>query len=298
MRNIALPMNNKLKPEKSSKKSTSEPGSLLPNLPSKETLQELATGLKKQASLVASFIEEVDFQDPSRIEKKLKRLSEHDSVDVSPIQQTFGGWLSAEKATRLSRLESGLRRYCEERGLLLSTVTKEPLELRIAPLAVTIDVGANKGTIRFGGEPITPCQANADSVMAAYDIAYNELEGKSWDPKTFFNQLRKAWLQAGGKDSVELVQVLPLVALARQSDKFRREPITKHFRPYSRAQFAYDLYRLMRDKTLSCDGYRLSLGTATGDSTRDKKRVFFIENDRGRGQYHLTLRFVRDGGAK
>ncbi|MCK6504647.1 hypothetical protein L6R53_14785 [Myxococcota bacterium] len=88
--------------------------------------------------------------------------------------------------------------------------------------------------------------------------------------------------------------MLPQLALELQDDRFRREPSAAHFRPYSRARLCWDLWRLRRDRCLAVDGWRLSLGPATGSSTRDKKRVFWLEDDQGRGQYYLTLRFVRE----
>ena len=107
--------------------------------------------------------------------------------------------------------------------------------------------------------------------------------------------LLQAWQLLSGTDWVELSDLLPHLALGLQDERFRRDPVARNFRPYPRARLAWDLWRLRRERALSVDGWRLSLGPATGGSTRDKRRVYWLEDDQGRGQYYLTLRFTRDG---
>ena len=159
-----------------------------------------------------------------------------------------------------------------------------------------MDLGRDKAELTFGREVLAKTGARADEIIAARAEALSELETADWDPAAYLFALYKAWRRTSPKgDWAELVDVLPNLVLELQTDAWRLDPTERNFRPYSRARYCFDLWRLRRDRTLvSNEVWRLSLGPATGGSTKDKKRVLWLEDAAGRGQYHLTLRFVRE----
>jgi hypothetical protein len=214
--------------------------------------------------------------------------------DLAPLLAQVDAFLDDEAAQRRPRLARALRDACAAAGIDLVVLTREPLELRLPPLGVQVDLDADRATVSFGQHALATCGAQADQILDARRRALAELEAGAWDPATFLRALLAAWRRTGPDDWRELGDVLPQLALELQDDRFRREPSAAHFRPYSRARLGWDLWRLRRDRFLAVDGWRLSLGPATGSSTRDKKRVFWLEDDQGRGQYYLTLRFIRE----
>ena len=232
---------------------------------------------------------------PGRIEKTAAELAGCDLGHVAELADSLAAWVEHERVTRGARLRSDLRAACETRGFPLTVLSRDPLELYLAPVTVSIDVSKDRADVSFGRIRLSRCRADGAAIVAAREEAVRQLEGESWDPEAFFDQLRRAWSRAGRGDWAELVDVLPELALIKQSAAFRKDPTAKRFQPYPRVQFAYDLWRLRRDRCLGANGWRLTLGSATGGSTRDKTRVLWLEDGRGGGQYHLTLRFVREG---
>jgi hypothetical protein len=95
-------------------------------------------------------------------------------------------------------------------------------------------------------------------------------------------------------ERVDVVDLLPEVALAVQGEKFRGDPRRGSFADYPRAQFAWDLAALVRSGLLAAGGLRLEIGPATMGTTAHKRRVLWLEAGPGGGQYCLSLRFVPD----
>ena len=126
------------------------------------------------------------------------------------------------------------------------------------------------------------------------------LETKDFDAERFIGQIFEAYavrLHRTGQPlgtRLDLVDVLPELAFVLQGERFWTNPQRENFHPYSRVQFAYDLGRLRRAGRLSHKGLRMSLGSATGGSTKQKDRVLYLEDDRGSGQYYLSIRFAKD----
>ena len=60
----------------------------------------------------------------------------------------------------------------------------------------------------------------------------------------------------------------------------------------TRAQFAWDIARLVRERRLVVDGRRIDLGIATANATAQRSRVVWIERDGGGGAFYETFRLV------
>ena len=263
-----------------------------PTLPEASILRDAAAAAKARARALDQLAAAGD--DPAALRRARAALEKAPWQDCADLVGRVDDWLTHEQATRRSRLARALRDLCRDAGLELVVITRDPLELRIAPVGLRVDVDRDRVDVVFGQQVLQTCAAQADAVMHARQQVLDDLDGGPWDPAAFHAALRAAWQQLSGETWVELADLLPQLALALQDDRFRRDPCARNFRPYPRARLAWDLWRLRRDRVLSVDGWRLTLGPATGGSTRDKKRVFWLEDDQGRGQYYLTLRFQRD----
>ncbi len=209
-------------------------------------------------------------------------------------------WLENERLDRRDRLARELKAACSALGVPLSIVTRDPLEIRLAPLSVMIDLDQGRATLQFGRQELLHCPTDAAEIVTARTKALAQLERKGWTPEVFHGELREAWKKAAarggrGDDWIELAEVLPELAFSIQTRRWRRDPKSRHYTDYGKAQMIFELHRLRECGALSRDSWRLVLGPATGSSTRDKGRVFWIEDGTtGRGSYHLTLRFVRN----
>ena len=251
-------------------------------------MAEALVGRGRSWTAIARAIEAGDLDKAERLLDGLgEPLAEGDRIASTQA------WLGTERQGRRSRFASELKEGCAREGVELRVITKDPLELRLSPLGLLVDFDADHADLVFGRERLARCPARAEAVLAARREALATLEGKGWDPKAFFSALQLAWRRLG-EGWVELSEILPELALALQSKRFRQDPTARNFDPYPRVQLIYDLWRLRRDRQLSQGGRRLSLGPATGGSTRDKRRVFWLEDAAGNGQYHLTLRFVAE----
>lgn len=266
-------------------------------LPSRAQLSELAMALRKRSSALASLARAVEGGSPEALARVLGRFEGVPTGDGTALVEQVRAYLVEEKRSRRRRLAAALRTGCAQVGVDLLVLSQEPLELRLPPVSVRIDTDRNQAQVVFADQVLRRCDANADAILGARGRVVAELEGKGWNPGAYLEHLFEAWRRVRGtgtSDWVEIVDVLPEVAWLRQSKRFRTDPSSSNFSGYPRSQMAYDLWRLRRDRTLAVAGWRLSLGPATGGSTKDKARVLRLEDDRGQGQYHLTLRFVKE----
>lgn len=175
---------------------------------------------------------------------------------------------------------------------------ENPPEFLVAPFSVLVDPERMEATLAYAREEVARAPAKAPDVLAAVEKAEKELTAKPLPPEEEFDLLVAAWraaLAIEGRppgERVDLAEVLPQAALLRQGRRFREDPQREAFAPYPKARFLFDLARLRAARLLERNGLRLDLGTATGDSTKKKGRVFFLAEADGSGQYYLTIRFV------
>jgi hypothetical protein len=186
-------------------------------------------------------------------------------------------------------------------------VTTAPLELRISPLAVVFDEDLESATLQFARETLARVPAEAGAVLAAHAAAVAALDGPGWDPAARFEQLRAAWQARGGgwQDlCATLAPLVPLVPLVPLSPAVP-PPVDPAGPPAGgaapavgmapvppRAQLAWDLWRLRRDRALCSGGLRLCLAPATGGAVQHKDVVLMLEDDEGRGQWHRSFTFA------
>jgi hypothetical protein len=232
----------------------------------------------------------------TRMDKALSAIDRTDLAPGAALVAELRAWLAEETVARRQKLSSELRAACVAENVEILVLGRDPLLLRLPPVSVAVDFDRDRSEVLFAQEILGRGEAEARSILEARRKVVAALETQGWDAATYLRLLLEAWRRAGrgSGEWVELVDVLPEIALLQQPKKFRRDPTSRNFLSYGRARFAFDLWRLRRDRTLSTGDWRLTLGPATGGSTRDKSRVLLLEDARGQGQYHLTLRFVRE----
>ncbi len=274
---------------------------------------DLAAGLETHQKAVArlgrlSKALSEPWSDPQALEKAagdVQKLAGSFPPDLTAkaasLAEELSRWLREERDGRRQRLARELKEGVAERGLRLLVVTKDPLELRIPPLGVRIDLEKARAAVVFGQVEILTSPATGRDILEAREKALKSLESRKWSAREFHGQLREAWSAAARRLArpdgwVDLSEVIADVAVAVQEPRWRQDPSARNFSSYGKVHFLYDLHRLREAGGLAVDGQRLVLGPATGDSTRDKKKVFWVEDGEGRGAYHLTLRFVPEEG--
>lgn len=261
--------------------------------PSPATILAAIQDLRRQEQGLEALARALEGGTVAELDKAVARARAAGSPEqlVAPAD----AWLVAERSSRAARLAEGLRQASVAADVHLLVLTRDPLELRLPPVSVRVDVERDRAEVRFADHTLERCRADVAEILEARARAVALLEGDGWDPGTFHDVLRRAWQRvAPSGDWADLVEVYPEVAWLLQPARLRSDCEAAHFLSYPRACFAYDLWRLRRDGALSRGGVRLTVAPATGGSTRDKRRVFRLEDDRGQGQYHLALRFVPD----
>ncbi len=267
------------------------------SMPDPSRMEDISNQLRKRARVLQSLARSIKEESPRAVEKALGQLAALPRQSDEPQLQAAGNWLRQERATRRQRLSADLRRLCAESGVEILVLSKDPLELRLVPLSVSLDLARNRAELAFANQILLRCEAQAPAIMEARLAALQTLEGRDWNPGAYLELLLETWMtlrKQKGEDWVELVEILPALVMALQTKRFKRDPSARNFTPYPRVRFAWDLWRLRRDRALATGSWRLSLGPATGGTTRNKSRVLWLEDSRGQGQYHLTMRFIKE----
>jgi hypothetical protein len=221
---------------------------------------------------------------------------------VAGMVGTFAGELKQRFEDDAKRLRfhfaRDLREAASAAGLEFAPLTSDPPEFRVGLLTVAVDLARGAVSIRYARQELDKVSATAAEVVEGCRKAIQALEARPFVAEACFKHLLAAYRvhlartgQAMGA-RVELCDLLADMAFAQQGERFFESPQREHFVSYSRVQLAYDLARLRRAGRLAGEGLRLTLGSATAGTTKNKSRVLYLEDERGNGQYYLTLWFV------
>jgi hypothetical protein len=147
--------------------------------------------------------------------------------------------------------------------------------------ALTVVVGKDQARLRYAREPIGTARAEAVDIAAAWRRALDRLHTRSRAPDELLPQLAAAYQRTLARLGARPDGRVPLVDV--------RAALTG----YTRAQFAWDLARLWRERRLVVDGRRVELGVATGHATARRSRVVWLEHDgAGGGAWYETFRMT------
>ncbi|HTE56872.1 MAG TPA: hypothetical protein VK698_38735 [Kofleriaceae bacterium] len=179
-----------------------------------------------------------------------------------------------------------LRRVAGEHGVAPRLVADSPEEWRLGPATVVVDRRRGTAQVRYARETIARAGCDAEEVMSAWRRALDRLARDSLAPDALLPALAGAYAEVladgGAPDGTRVVLAEMVAAVGRAAGR----------RTYSRAQFAWDIARLRRERRLQHDGRRVLLDVATGAAPVQRRRVVWIEDESGAGQYYGSFRLV------
>ncbi len=192
----------------------------------------------------------------------------------------------ARRARSALRFPAELKRLAAGVGLVPRMVSESPEEWRLGPATVVVDRRRGTAQIRYAREPLARAGCDAEEVLRGWRRALDRLASESLAPDQFLSALSDAYaqlLERSGRPAGERVSLADLIPhVARAAGR----------RSYSRAQFAWDIARLRTERRLHHDGRRVMLDVATGQAASQKRRVVWIEDESGAGQYYGSFRLV------
>lgn len=228
------------------------------------------------------------------------RRADLSCVDLEDQRQTLLGQID----NHLNRLQMRRRmtvlgeldRLLSELDQSFKHLTDKPLTIAVGSLTVVIELLADRADVQYARQTVATTGADAESIAATLEATRRSIQQRALDSPEFFDVLRRAYQVAltlkGGDDGdrVDLVDLLVPLAMISTPEAARKKDGIDAIAPFPRYLLAYQLHRLRRDGCLQKDGFRVDLGTATGDSTGDKADVLFLPDTSGGGQYYLSIR--------
>lgn len=255
---------------------------------------------KQQAKLWRELNDSLQRADLTRSQKLLAQIEGGEippGLDKASPAASVRNWCTQEERQRPLRFARQLREAAEAQGVGCQTLGSTPPTLRLEPFTVELDFKKGQAELSYSRLEVATVPLDCDQILRERAKMLASLDGGDFIPEEYLHRVWEAYrrcLAAGGLkagDRVELMDLLPELAFLMQSDRFRKDPTRETFKPYGKVRFAYDLARLRRSRQLEYQGARLTLGTATLGSTRQKDRVLFLE-EAGQGQYYLTIAFA------
>jgi hypothetical protein len=152
-----------------------------------------------------------------------------------------------------------------------------PPEWRIGEL--TCVIGADRAELRYAREPVGSARPAPEAILQAVRRARDRLAARSRAPDQLLPALAAAYAAVLDRHGARPGDRVPLVEL--------RDELAG-----TRAQFAWDIARLVRERRLVIAGRRIDLGVATGHAIARRSRVVWIENDGGGGSYFQSFRLI------
>jgi hypothetical protein len=181
--------------------------------------------------------------------------------------QRLKAWLDTECGTIAQEFEQRLRAFCEHEKIAVEgrfpTFLLDgflPVEASLANGDCNVN-GERRKTLLF------------DSIAPIILSAIEEDKTRSFDPKSFLEELYHATLRAAAVGGVAASSMLPIMhvfrelVFTRQQPSFFRQPSKKSFNEYGVGLFARDLARILSaGHTITADGRRLDLGPASSST--------------------------------
>ncbi|HEX3475749.1 MAG TPA: hypothetical protein VHT91_12035 [Kofleriaceae bacterium] len=152
-----------------------------------------------------------------------------------------------------------------------------PPEWRFGELTVVI--GAARAELRYAREPVGSSRPAPDAIVAAVQRARDRLATRSRGPDELLPALAAAYATVLRRRGARSGDRVPLVELRDELGG-------------TRAQFAWDLARLRRERRLVVGGRRIDLGVATGHAAARRSQVVWIESDGGGGSFFQSFRLI------
>ncbi len=236
--------------------------------------------------------------------RSLEQLLERGSLPTS-VEQQVASWVpnfrqQIQRAIGQTRQRFGLEleRLLAERKWKLQGHMPD---LKVSFYTLEVDEAKAEVQIWFGPKQERLARARLSPQEVAKRLAqvHKEIAERPLDEQQFIKNLHSAYemvltrrdLRPG--DRAPIVEVLAHLSLLLQDRKFQVDPRREHFRGYSRAHFAYDLYRLSQRRLLDKE---LVLGTATRAYTGTRRDFIWVPSDlSGNGTVYAHVLFKQAG---
>ena len=278
----------------------------VPPLEQAQNLLERSQVAEKQLKNVQKLLREL-VENPHDLRKVKHRVEQIQALNrdlpIADWQTSVGGfcqelatWVSQEERQRPLRFGRELREAAAAQGIFCEPLTSDPPTLRLAPFTVELQHARGLARLEYARVVLADCPLEASLILQAHERLLAELD-TPFEAEIYLEKLFRAYrrrLELGhmsAGERVEIVDIHAELTMLLQSEAFQRDPSKDNFRPYGKAHLAYDLARLRHSGKLEYKGFRLTLGTATVGTTRDKSRVIYLEEGH-KGQYFLTIWFT------
>ncbi len=215
------------------------------------------------------------------------------------------GWLDAvapelaeASAARRHHLLNTIEERAASQSMRFEKLADSPPTYSFGPFRLALPT-EDVLSISLGREPIAEVEPDCDAVFEACDAAQMLWEERTPEPGVLFERLLFAYRAAcaledkSPGDRIAIVDLLGPLALLETPAKRLRGRGLDAVDEYPRHLLARQLAELSRQQHLEHRGTRLELGAATGGSTSQKQDVLYVCTGPGRGQYYLSVRFVR-----
>jgi len=164
---------------------------------------------------------------------------------------------------------------------------------------IKVDFIVGKASLLFSRELLKGgIQLEPKAILTAYKEAEKRLIRKSFNAKEFIKDLYEAYRRAALLSGLEIgkriniIKVMRELAFLVQSNAFEVDPKKDNYKSYSRAQFAYELYRLKLENIYEHNNMKLNLGTATIDYAGKRQYSLYVPDDISGGNYIMYISFV------
>jgi hypothetical protein len=229
--------------------------------------------------------------------KALHACASHEPPDLraflAPLEDAVAGFLADRRRSFLDELIA----TAKAQNLACTMLGQQPPVVDLAGIQAEVDFDRESVELSYAREPLARVGFDAMAVLQERAARAAELAAVWPGAEVLFEALESAWRARLGREGkapgerVHLVDLLPELVIEYERRGLRQSGTL------SRAGLAFCLDRLARDGALERAGRRLELSTATGGSTKDKKRVLFLTAGMGGGQYYLAVRFVQAAGS-
>lgn len=235
-----------------------------------------------------------------RLLDELDRLSRNGPL--ADFEKHLREWIGSTR----ERIRAGQEEFKSWFGSELERLLKERygLELRgrfptfvAGAFRIHLDLERDQATLSYGADEERLERFRVDPGVAAEKIntRQRELEGNLLPDEAFLERFAEAYdrvvrlagLNPG--ERVPILQVLKEFVWGIQSRRFLADPRRDNFRPYSRVNLSYQLYRLSGRRT---GGRELELTVATREHTSRKTDHLWVPtNDAGDGTHFAYVAF-------
>ncbi len=234
------------------------------------------------------------------LERQLARAS------VPPnVGQEVRTWASSFRQEIQRVLERSRQRFGLELERLLSghgwKLQGHMPDLKVLFYTLEVDDAKDQVRIWFGPkqELLARSRLSPEEATKRLVQVNKEIAERSFDEQRFIRNLHSAYemvlarrdLRQG--DRAPITEVLCHLSFLLQDRRFQTDPRRDYYQGYSRAQFAYDLFRLKQRKFLDME---LALGTATRAYTGNRRDFLWVPSDQsGNGTVYAHVLFKQVG---